>query len=73
MGSEMAKELGLTENIYAETIEYTLDCIDIYRQTLRAMGIVPVETTSQTIDASQLSYQPPTTLGDCGADVYRRY
>jgi len=37
-------------------VEYIQNCIAVYEKTLKAMGLYPPDTISQTIDNSQLSY-----------------
>jgi hypothetical protein len=58
MDTELIKSLAITDQATQNTVEYVQNCIDIYEQTLKAMGLYPPDTISQAVDNSQLSYIP---------------
>lgn len=73
MDTELLKELGLADTASLRAIEYAQQCVVIYEQTLRAMGLFIPETISQAVDNSQLVYTNPPEIGDQYADVSEHY
>lgn len=58
MDTEVIKNLAITDQATQNMIEHVQNCIVIYEQTLKAMGMYPPDTISQAVDNSQLSYVP---------------
>lgn len=56
MDTKLLRELGLVEKPVLSAVEQTQNCILLYEQTLKAMGISLPETISQAVDNSQLAY-----------------
>jgi len=56
MDNELLQTLQPTDRTTQTMIEHVQNCIVVYEETLRAMGVLPPETVSQAIDNSQLSY-----------------
>ena len=58
MDTKVIKNLAITDQATQNMIEHVQNCIVVYEQTLKAMGMYPPDTISQTVDNSQLSYVP---------------
>jgi hypothetical protein len=58
MDTEVLKNLAITDQATQNMIEHVQNCIVVYEQTLKAMGVYPPDTVSQAVDNSQLSYVP---------------
>lgn len=58
MDTEVIKSLAPTDQATQNMIEHVQNCIVVYEQTLKAMGLYPPDTISQAVDNSQLSYVP---------------
>jgi len=64
--NESQKKYGINQEILKDfigidtgnirTIEYAQQCLAIYEETLRAMGLLAGEEISEAVDNSQLSY-----------------
>jgi len=64
MDGKLLQELASVDRDSLDTIEYIEKCLDIYRETLNAMGLLPLETVGQTVINSQLVYANPPELQD---------
>lgn len=56
MDNELLKSLKVSDEAALVTVEHVQNCIAVYEQTLRAMGICAPDTVSQAVDSSQLQY-----------------
>lgn len=56
MDSELLRSLQVTDQAALATVEHVQNCIAVYEQTLKAMGIYAPDTVSQAVDNSQLQY-----------------
>ena len=73
MDREILKELGYeTEDL--SDVGYVQQALDIYYETLLAMGMVPFQPTSRTVSScSQVGYKMPLEPGDEYADIPEYY
>lgn len=73
MTTHLLSELGLSDAEGLSAIEYAEAAVAIYEQTIRAMGLLPAETISQTVDNSQLTYVNPPEGGNEYGDISESY
>lgn len=65
MEKELLKEMGIMEDSDSlKAVEHSQNCLTVYEETLRAMGIYPIETKSQAVENSKVNYANPVELGD---------
>ena len=57
MNRELINELGVVNESTLSGIEYAQECIRIYDETLRFMGLTPIEPQGQTISVSEIEYK----------------
>jgi hypothetical protein len=69
MDPEMLRELNMGDPNTISAIEYAQRCIEIYEETIRAMGLFLPENASQAIEDSHLVYLNPADLGAEYANV----
>ena len=58
MDTELIKSLAIADQETQNTVEHIQNCIAVYEQTLKAMGLYTPDTISQAVENSQLSYVP---------------
>lgn len=58
MDTELTRTLVPTDQATQNMIEHVQNCIVVYEQTLKAMGLYPPDVVSQAVDSSQMSYVP---------------
>lgn len=73
MDQELIKELGLGGEDVQDSIDYIQQCIEIFDQTLKSIGIVPVETTGQAVDNSKITYRAIPAQAYQYADIPEYY
>ena len=74
MERELLRELGvLDDSDSVRVIEHSQKCIAVFEETLRAMGIYAIETTSKAVDNSEVTYHNPSEMGEEYAHVSEDY
>jgi len=73
MDTELLKELEIVDKDSLRTIEYVQKCVNFYEQTLKAIGLLPVETISQAVDNSKVVYTNPAKIGGKYANIPQHY
>jgi len=69
MDPEMLRELNTGDPNTISAIEYAQRCIEVYEETIRAMGLFLPENASQAIEDSHLVYLNPADLEERYADL----
>jgi hypothetical protein len=73
MNTELWQELRIADVSTIWKIEHVQKCIAIYEETLRAMGLVPRETMSETLSDSELTYSNPVEIVHQYANIPDNY
>ena len=69
MDPEMLRELNMGDPNTISAIEYVQRCIEVYEETIKAMGLSLPENASQAIEDSHLVYLNPADLEERYADL----
>jgi len=56
VSQEILRDFIGTDSEIAKSVEYAQQCLIIYEETLRAMGLLAGEEISEGVDNSQLNY-----------------